>query len=481
MTPGHPSALPRLTPLNTCAHVGPVPLSYQQTGWWQAERAGMVGYRSRDGEASANIHAALLIRGRIRVEALAQSAALVMQRHEALRTVFLPGDGQMVQLVTDVCEPSVTVTNAPDANACSRSAPGHQLAADFVLQPFDYSRGPMFRLAIVRLAADEHLVVLAVPHLVADAWSLQICVRELLICYAGRAADLKQDAAPVQYTNFTFWQRRWLQHEVRTTVERYYRDRLATASPPTLPTDRARMSAVGHVAADTPIEVPERLFRAVSDLAWTRRAVPFAVVLAVYAALLARWSHSDTVLLVTPLPGRPQARFSRTVGFCSCFAHLPLDFSRCSSFEQIVDATMMALSEAKAFDGVPHGFLAEIAERLGGPSPPVRVSANFITTDFDAPVQPPDATVTTTFVPLASDGATMMSRYDLNLLLHPARAGGLTGSLRYPVALYAHATIEGFGRYLHASLEHAVSHPGVAWTELWDMAEGACGPLAGTA
>ena len=179
--------------------------------------------------AAYNITTAVRWRGPLDGVALENALNDVVARHEVLRTVFPAEDGRAVARV--LSEVAVRVAWRDDA-----------ASEDDAARPFDLAQAPLLRLGVTRRAADDHDVILTVHHIVADAWSMEVFVRELGEAYAARQQGRAPawGELPVQYADFAAWQRAWLASGVRATQLEYWRRQLAV--PPTLglPTDRPR-------------------------------------------------------------------------------------------------------------------------------------------------------------------------------------------------------------------------------------------------
>jgi hypothetical protein len=175
--------------------------------------------------------------------------------------------------------------------------------------PFDLATGPLFRCLLARLAPDRHVLYLAMHHVVGDGASDEVLVRELVPLYrafaAGRPSPLPE--LPVQYPDFTLWQREWLSEDVLAEHVGYWRRKLA-ALPASLemPFDRPRPAIQTFAGASHRFVLGEELAAAVTDTSRHRSVTPYMLVLATFAALLARYSGQRDLALGTPIAGRDQ-------------------------------------------------------------------------------------------------------------------------------------------------------------------------------
>ncbi|NTX09126.1 condensation domain-containing protein, partial [Myxococcus sp. CA040A] len=184
------------------------------------------------GAPTYNIPWALKLSGSLDSHALLQSLNALIQRHEALRTHFAIHQGQPVQLVQHdfVLEmPLIDLSALPQQQ---RDAEAQRLAAAEAVRPFDLAQGPVVRTSLLRLDASEHQLLVTVHHIASDGWSISVMVRELAAFYrqfaGGEPAQLSP--LPIQYADFSVWQRQWLQGDVLSSEIAWWRTQLAGAS-----------------------------------------------------------------------------------------------------------------------------------------------------------------------------------------------------------------------------------------------------------
>jgi hypothetical protein len=450
------------------------PLSYQQIGWLQGERAGMVGYIGPHGRQMANLHAALRVRGRFDVGLMERSAAELVRRHEVLRTTFVDAGDDTIPVVTGQSVSMAVEDVRRGAAECGPERARH-LAAEFIARPFEYQRDVMLRALVVQLADDDSLLLVTMPHMVSDGRSLQVCLRELVATYNGLACrePARLPEPDVQYRDFAAWQHRWLAEEVFDRVERYAREKVLDAKPLMLPTDRPRSSHQPFTAADHPLVIAdEAASLGMWRVARRLRVAPMVLILASYVAVLGCWSEQDEVLLTMPLAGRIHRRFLNAIGFFACFGLLRIRLSDRPSFDAIVARVQAAITDARAMEGLPYGFLVELARRRRLEPPWLSISANILAngSEEDAFTLATGAAGTRMDLELPSQIATPLSRYDLNLLVTFQRNGSISGVLRYRSQLFDAVTVALFARCLLTTLEAVISAPEQSFDRLAALA-----------
>jgi amino acid adenylation domain-containing protein len=364
---------------------GPVPASFAQQRLWLLDRL-------QPGSAAYNLPVAYRLRGELDRAALARALSELARRHEALRTTFGEEDGQPMQLVAPA-EAGDLALAVEDLSALApgerEPAAGARLAAE-AARPFDLARGPLGRALILRLAADEHRLLLCFHHAVFDGWSMGVLWRELDGLYAafrdGRPSPLAEP--PLQYPEFALWQRaRLAGPELRRHLD-FWRDRLADPpSPLELPTDRGRPgqpSDRGEVVVWTlPAPLVERLRR----LARRGSGSLFMALLAGFEALLARLSGQNDLLVGVPHAGRGRAELDDVVGFFINALTVRADLRDEPSFSALFERTRDQLLGATEHQEAPlEKLLEELQpERSLSRAPLFQVLFNMI----DLPAGPP--------------------------------------------------------------------------------------------
>ncbi|HEY2740515.1 MAG TPA: condensation domain-containing protein, partial [Thermoanaerobaculia bacterium] len=226
------SAPPPLVPVDRTADL---PLSFAQQRLWFIDQL--------EGGSFYNVPVALRMSGALDVAVLSRVLAEVVRRHEVLRTVFSEVAGRARQVILPPAGwalPLVDLTHLP--TALREPVAISRLEAE-ANRPFDLARGPLWRARLWRLGEREHVLLLAMHHIVSDGWSMGVLVREVTALYTafalGRPSPLAE--LPVQYADFAVWQQSWFSGEVLVRELDHWRRRLAGAPPVLeLPADRPR-------------------------------------------------------------------------------------------------------------------------------------------------------------------------------------------------------------------------------------------------
>jgi amino acid adenylation domain-containing protein len=334
----------------------PLPLSFSQQRLWFIDRL-------EPENTAYNTPMALRLRGALDAAALERSLAEVVRRHEVLRTTFrLSGDGRPVQVVEPAEGTVLRLSSLEDAPEAEREAEVGRMAREEAARPFDLERGPLLRGTLVKMGADEHVLLFTLHHIISDGWSMGVLTREVSALYAafaeGRPSPLSE--LPVQYADYSVWQREWLSGPVLERQLAYWKSHLAGA-PPLLeiPTDRAPSSMRGARGAGRPFSLPQEASRGLRTLAQQEGATLFMTLLAAFQALLARYSGQDDVVVGSPIAGRTRRELEGLIGFFVNTLALRTDLSGDPTFRELVARVREATLGAYAHQDLPFERLVE--------------------------------------------------------------------------------------------------------------------------
>ncbi|HEX7241973.1 MAG TPA: amino acid adenylation domain-containing protein, partial [Longimicrobiaceae bacterium] len=334
---------------------GPAPLSFAQQRLWFIHQL--------DPESSAyNAPFALRLQGALDVVALRRSLTEVVRRHEALRTVMVDRGGEVMQVVLPAAPVSVPVLDLSRLLPGSRPEEARRQITRERQAPFDLRRGPMMRVRLLKLEAEEWVLCFTMHHVVTDGWSNGVLVREVSTLYAAYSRGEESPLAELelQYADFAVWQREWLAGERLDAQLRYWRERLDGAPPLLeLPTDRPRRSAIGAMEAGTPCELSPATTRALHELGQGESATLFMTLLAAWQVLLARYSGQDDVVVGTPIANRTRVETEGLIGFFVNSLALRADLSDDPTFRVLLGRVREAALGAFAHQDLPFERLVD--------------------------------------------------------------------------------------------------------------------------
>ena len=211
-------------PISRADRTQALPLSWAQQRLWFIDQL-------EGGRTTYNSTGLLRLRGELDRAAFQQTFDTLLERHEVLRTVFRNVDGQPVQVITDTKHFALPLVDLSAQAAEERERAVNELARQEARTPCDLSTGPVFRGRLLKLEDDEHILLFTLHHIATDGWSAGILIREIGALYAayleGRANPLAP--LPIQYADYAFWQRQWLQGDVLSAELGYWKQQLSGA------------------------------------------------------------------------------------------------------------------------------------------------------------------------------------------------------------------------------------------------------------
>jgi hypothetical protein len=324
--------------------------------------------------------------------------------------------------------------------AASRGAEASRRAAEEARLPFRLATGPLLRTSLVRLAAEEHLLLLTQHHIVSDGWSGDIFVRELLTLVAaiaaGRPSPLPEPV--VQYADFAAWQQRSLTGEALADLLGTWRDRFGDDLPQLrLPTDRPRPAARSFCGITIARPFPPDLTAAVRSLGARCGVTPFMTLLAAFQALLQAYSGQDVVVLGTPVAGRNRGELEELIGFFVNTVVLRGDLSGDPTFEELLHRTRDLALDAFECQDLPFEKLLEALERERDRSRSPLFQVMFALNTAPAAVAPGPGGLSAS--PYLSENGT--SQFDLTLYFED-RPDRLAAEVEFTTDLFDAGTME---------------------------------------
>ncbi|QIS09297.1 non-ribosomal peptide synthetase [Nocardia arthritidis] len=440
-----------------------VPLSPAQQRMWLINR-----YDPASG--AYNIPVALRLTGSLDIAAMRAALGDVLDRHEALRTVYPDRDGvghQVILPANSVVPPldpeSINDGDLPTA------------VLDCVTAGFTVTAEIPVRARLFRLGPDEYVLVLVVHHIAADGFSMGPLAADLMTAYGmrkqGRAPEWRP--LPVQYADYTLWQ-----HERLGTTDdpdsllsaqiRYWRTTLAGLPDQlALPTDRPRPATASLRAGTVAVELDPGLTAAAAALARTGQSTLFMVLHGALAAVLARLAVSTDIALGTPVAGRGAAELDGVVGMFVNTVVLRTEVRPAESFTALLERVRRADLDAFAHSDVPFERLVDVLD-------PVRSAARHPLVQVMLVFQnlPPVSFELPELRVAAMELDQRAIRFDLSVTVSETDAG-LSARFTYATDLFDAETIELLARRWIRLLRAVVRDPGcpVGDIELLESAE----------
>ncbi len=347
---------------------GPQPVAIVQERMLRIER-------EVPGLPQFNLPFAYRLQGPLNVTALGRSLAVVVRRHDSLRTGFAWRDDEPVAFVAPPGEikPSFIVEDlavaAGDFRAIALLRRKAALAAEQeALKPFDMNRPPLFRARLLRLSADDHVLLLVVHDIVIDGWSMGVFMEEVGQCYAAFAAG-QQPQLPepaLRYADFARWQREWSAGDAADRQFAYWQKRLRKAAPLFATTNSKVDSELDARKTQERLHIPKSVLARLSDLSHGRSATLFMTLLAGFKALLLLRSGRNDICVATAMANRVQPGTQSVIGPFANTAIIRTRIDADLTFLETLNRVRDAVLQASASQELPFDILADrLAEECG--------------------------------------------------------------------------------------------------------------------
>ncbi|QTD48915.1 non-ribosomal peptide synthetase [Sulfidibacter corallicola] len=404
-----------------------------------------------------NMPTAVYIEGPLQPEALAQAFGDVVQRHEILRTRFPEIDGEPAQVVEPQLE-RTSFLQIHRGGGENRDAVLRRLAES----PFDIAALPLLRAVLLEEGPDRWVFGLNLHHLLADAWSMELLIGEVLDRYHQRAeghTPPPMEPKRLQFKDIAAWLVDRSSGDQLAEQRAFWLDLLADApAPVTLPTDRPRPVLKSHRGDRLMLKVPESFGATLTAFAAERDLTPFSLLLASLDVLIARYTGREDIVLGSPVAGRDHADLADQIGVFINTLALRNRVSTNLPFEDIASQTQRTVTEALANQAYPFDRLVyDLAAQDGSRDQPGHAALFDIMISMvqqdDAPGEEArDLRVT----PIEPEFRTSKLDLSFDFLLTGSR---LHGVIEFNTDLYDHATVARFGRHLISLATRLLTSP----------------------
>ncbi|MFC1431719.1 non-ribosomal peptide synthase/polyketide synthase [Streptacidiphilus sp. N1-3] len=435
----------------------PLPLSHAQRRLWFLDDLA-------DGGTEYNTGVALRLSGAADPEALRRALRRLTARHDSLRTTFATVDGQGVQLIAAEAELPLRTVDLGGLPSRQRADSAEALLTQELSRPYDLTEGPLARALLVRLGADEHLLLLGQHHIVTDGWSVGVLTRELAALYHAEVSG-EPDGLPaptLQYPDFAAWEQRQQADEDESGADlAYWKRHLTGLQQLRLPTDRHRPALRTTSGAAHRHHLAPDLVARLRNLATGRGTTLFTLLAGASALLFSRYSGQRDVVFGTVTNGRDRRELEAVTGFFVNTVVLRGEVDEAATVDRFVDSMRATVLDAFVHAGVPFD---RVVEELAPPRDPGRTPLVqvLVVQQTAAAALPRAGGLRFEEHPLPRPAA----RFDLVLEFAPDSAGGCTLTVEYNRDLFEARTVARMSRHLHRLLEGMADGPQRTLAEL---------------
>jgi amino acid adenylation domain-containing protein len=440
-----------------------VPLSFAELRLWFL-------YQLDPQSPVYNVSGNIWFSGHLDIDALMRSVNEMTRRHETLRTTFVEIDGTPTKVIDPSREVDLPCVDLRALDEAEVESEVHRLSTEEVLAPFDLARGPLLRMKWLRVRDEENLVLFTKHHIISDGWSVGGFLHEMATLYAayssGRPSPLPE--LPIQHSDYTVWQRNWLQGEVLEERLAFWRRQLAGAPALLeLPTDRPRPAVQSHRGGWKTFSLPLDLSRAVKAFGRRHDLTLFMTLLAGFYALLHRYSGQDDIVVGSPISNRNRVETEALLGVIFNTLVLRVSLEGDPTFRELVRRVREAALGAYAHQDLPFEQLVEALqpERSLSHSPIFQVM--FVLQNSPMPeFALPNVTMR------KYDFHPQTAKYELTWTIDEKdpfvheKDQPLTGSVEYSTDLFDRATIDRMVEHYETLLAAALAGPDLRVSQL---------------
>ncbi|MFN6563901.1 MAG: amino acid adenylation domain-containing protein [Nostoc sp. ChiSLP01] len=403
-----------------------------------------------------NMFKAVRLDGRLNIKVLERSLNEIIRRHEVLRTTFSVVEETPVQVIALHATIKLAVVNLQGLSGQEQSEQLQLVATQDQLQPFDLTKGLLLRVTLVQLESESYALLLTMHHIIGDGWSMGVFIKELSSLYrgflAGDTSPLPE--LPIQYADFTIWQRQWLQGEALQTQVNYWKQQLAGVPPLLeLPTDRPRPSVQTFRGWCFSFQLNAQLTASLKELSQKSGTTLFMTLMAAYATLLFRYSNQEDILIGTPIASRNQQEIEGLIGFFVNTLVMRTRLEGNPSFSELLMQVRATCMDAYANQDVPFEQIVEALqiERSLSHSPLFQVMFALQNAPMEQ-LETPELAVT----PLNLDNVN--AKFDLTLQMWE-QDNCLQGFWQYNTDLFNEDRMARMTGHFQELLTGVVSHP----------------------
>ncbi|MHA4842639.1 non-ribosomal peptide synthetase [Flavitalea antarctica] len=406
----------------------PIPLSFSQERLWFIDQM--------EGSVQYHIPTVLRLKGKLNTHALENALYKIIERHEALRAVFMEDDGFAYQSFKNSADWKLGMINGSGYQPDSPDL--QNFVQSLIRRPFDLSKDFMLRADLINLGYEDHLLVVVLHHIASDGWSISILVNEVIELYSaiqeGRPSKLHD--LEIQYADYATWQRGYLQGDVLEKKLNYWKTKLQGVTALQLPTDYQRPPVWSARGATKGFSIDNELSAQLQALSQQQGTTIFMTLLAAFNVLLYRYSGQQDICVGTPIANRTQKEVEELIGFFVNTLALRSEVNGDITFTEFLQQVRTTTMEAYNYQDVPFEKVVEVVvkERDLSRSPLFQAMLVLLNTPQVHKLTLGDVQLT------AEKFIQESSKFDITIYLHET-PGGLTGSIEYATDLFSEDTI----------------------------------------
>jgi len=439
-----PSFTLKKVPTATNVH----PLSFGQQRLWFIDQL-------EPGNPAYNISFAIRLEGSLKVTLLERSLNEIVRRHEILRTTFSIVNGQPVQIIAPSLRLILSVVDYQELPELERESEVQRVATQESQQPFDLTHGPLLRAKLVRLGQQKYRLLLTMHHIILDGLSAEVFIQEMVTLYKAflTESSLPLPELSIQYKDFVYWQRQWLQGEPLETQLNYWKQQLeGVPAVLQLPTDYPRPAVQTFRGASQSLALPQTLTDKLKALSHQEGVTLFMVLLAAFQTFLYRYTGQNDIPVGSPIANRNHSELKELIGFFVNTLVLRTNLGGNPSFRELLGRVRQVALGAYTHHDLPFEQLVETLRPQRDVSYNPLFQVSFTLQNAPQLEEIPGLTLNQLKV------ERLTSQFDLSLFIE-IKPGELTASFEYNTDLFENATITRMLGHFSNLLEGVVANP----------------------
>ena len=319
-------------------------------------------YQLDPSSTAYHIPAALRLIGKLNIKALKEALTTITKRHEILRTTFSTINGTPIQIVSNNSNVSLSFVDISTLAPQVRQQELEQILLNENAKPFDLNKGPLWKVKVIKLSENEHVLYLLMHHIISDGWSVGVFVNEFSQLYNSYIQGSANPLPPlkIQYADFAVWQKKKLESEIKEKQLLYWKEKLSGHLPVLeLPTDHPRPAIKSYRGSHRQSSIKGPLVEKIRQFSQQNGATIFMTLLSAFYALLYRYSNQPDICIGTPIANRNRAETQGLIGFFVNTLVLRNDLSGEPSFTELLQRTRNMVLEAFSHQDLPFEMLVE--------------------------------------------------------------------------------------------------------------------------
>lgn len=337
-----------------------LPLSFAQQRLWFLD-----GLNSESPQY--NLYTGLVLKGSLKKEVLVKSFNALIRRHQVLQVSFTEENGQPVQVLNNDVQMSMEYVNLLDTSANEKLLKASHIAKEWVSKPFYLDKAPLLRGMLIQMEEEEHLLVLAIHHIIFDGWSFGVLLKEFNFYYEAYLNDKKDKLSleelplpDIQYADYAQWQIEKLKEGSLKKQIEYWKQKLSGKLPVLdLPLDKQRPTVQTYHGAKFTCTISEEIVNKLQLYAGKEKTTLFMVLLAAFKLMLYRYSGQVDIVVGSPIANRNRKDIEGLLGFFTNNIVLRTTFSSNINFNEFLRLIKNVTLEAYENQDVPFEKLVE--------------------------------------------------------------------------------------------------------------------------